>query len=201
MSENNPKTDRRTLRSRRAMREALLTLMANKPFQAISITEIVECAGYNRGTFYANYDSKEALLDEITNELLDKLLQSFRAPYEHVEVFNVSELPAHAVTIFRHIYEHSGVYTILMKNDVLPNMKEKMLHVLKQISMAELLNPTDDIDPELLATYSMSSVLGLVWHWIETGFKHPPEYMQEQLVKIVNMNPHDANMARPGKQP
>lgn len=139
MSENNQKVDRRTLRSRRAMREALLTLMANKPFQAISITDIVECAGYNRGTFYANYDSKEALLDEITTELLDKLLQSFRAPYEHVEFFNVSELPAHAVTIFNHIYEHSGVYTILMKNDVLPNMKEKMLHVLKEISMAELL--------------------------------------------------------------
>ncbi|SFF05533.1 transcriptional regulator, TetR family [Paenibacillus algorifonticola] len=199
MSENHLKIDRRIVRSRYALREALLALMADKPFQAISITEIVEHAGYNRGTFYANYENKEALLDEITTELLDKLLQSFRAPYEHVEVFNVSELPAHAVTIFNHIYEHSNIYTILMKNDVLPNMKEKMLHVLKQISMAELLFPTDDIDRELLATYSMSAVLGLVWHWIETGFKHPPAYMQEQLVKIIHLYPNIADAARTGK--
>ncbi|WP_338557013.1 TetR/AcrR family transcriptional regulator [Paenibacillus sp. KS-LC4] len=117
--------------------------MADKPFQTISITEIVEHAGYNRGTFYANYENKEGLLDEIVSGLLDKLLQAFRAPYEHVEVFNVIEL---------------------------------------------------------LATYSMSAVLGLVWHWIETGFKHPPAYMQEQLVKIINLYPTIADTSLNGKQ-
>lgn len=121
MSEKNKKIDRRIIRSKSALREALLTLMAQKTFTSISITEIVELANYNRGTFYSNYESKEALLDDIFSELIHKLLRSFRAPYEKVEVLRIHELPANSVMIFDHLYQNSAVYTVLMKSDVLQN--------------------------------------------------------------------------------
>lgn len=189
MNDNGKKPDRRILRSRAALRQALLTLMEDKPFSAISITEIVEQANYNRGTFYTNYESKEALLDDIISELIEKLLLSFRAPYEKLEYFHVEQLQANSVKLFEHIYENSAIYMVLMKSDMLMVLKEKMFNALKNIAMEELVYTKNDIDEELMRVYSMHALLGLVFHWVESGFKHSPVYMQEQLVKIVNYHP------------
>ncbi|NOV03665.1 TetR/AcrR family transcriptional regulator [Paenibacillus planticolens] len=189
MSESSHKTDRRILRSKHALKNALLTLMSKKPFTSISITEIVEEANYNRGTFYSNYESKEDLLDDILTELIQKLLLAFRAPYEKNEVFRIHELPANSVMIFEHMFEHSSTYTVLMKSDVLPNLREKMFTALKKITQEELIHADNQIDQELLSIYSIHALLGLVLYWVESGFKHTPAYMQEQLIKIINWRP------------
>ncbi|UKS25079.1 TetR/AcrR family transcriptional regulator [Paenibacillus sp. HWE-109] len=194
MVEKNKKVDRRIVRSKTALRGALLSLMTHKPFTAISITEIVELANYNRGTFYSNYESKEALLDDIISDLIQQLLQSFRAPYEKVKVFHIDELHANSVMIFEHIFEQSAVYTVLTQSDVLPKLKEQMFGALKQILQEELIYPDkrEDLDQELLAIYSIHALLGFVFHWVESGFTHTPGYMQEQLVKILNWRPTTA---------
>lgn len=186
------KTDRRILRSRSALRESLLALMAQKPFNAVSITEIVQLADYNRGTFYANYESKEALLDDVLEQLIEKLLQSYRAPYENVQVFHIQDLPANSVKIFEHFRDHADVYTTLMRSDVLPLLREKMFAALKRITQEELAYDVDGPDRELLAIYSIHALLGLVLHWVESGFAHSTSYMQDQLVKIINWRPAGA---------
>lgn len=194
MSEITKKTDRRIVRSKIALREALLALMSQKPFTSISITEIVEFANYNRGTFYANYESKEDLLDDIIANLTEQLLQSFRAPYEHVEIFRIQELPAKSVMIFDHFFQNSTIYTTLMKSDVLPKLKETMFSALKKITQEELFYPDQDneIDQELLSIYSLHALLGLIFHWIESEFKYSPSYMQDQLIKLINWRPTSA---------
>ncbi|WP_233567683.1 TetR/AcrR family transcriptional regulator [Cohnella faecalis] len=80
MSQPEKKVDRRVIRSKEALKQALLKLMADKDFDAITITEIVELSNYNRGTFYTHYVNKEALLDDIIDELIRELLKSYRSP-------------------------------------------------------------------------------------------------------------------------
>ncbi|MFC4812640.1 TetR/AcrR family transcriptional regulator [Paenibacillus sp. GCM10023250] len=194
MTEEDKKQDRRVQRSREALRNALLALMKQKSFGSISITEIVETANYNRGTFYAHYESKEALLDDIIAELIRELLRSFRAPYEGVDVFRVSELSANSVMIFDHIYENASLYAVLLKSEVLPKVREAMLLALKGILVEEL-QPVDDgrgINQELLVVYSIHALLGLVFYWVENDFNYSPAYMQEQLVKIIHTDPSSA---------
>ncbi|OCT12487.1 TetR family transcriptional regulator [Paenibacillus pectinilyticus] len=197
MPEIEKKIDRRIVRSKIALSEALLALMAQKSFTAISITEIVEYANYNRGTFYANYESKEDLLNEIITNLTQKFIQSFRAPYEKVEVFRINELPANAVMIFEHFFQNSSMYAVLSQSDVLPKLKESMFTALKKITQEELIYSEKDheIDQELLAIYSIHALLGLIFHWIESEFKYSPSYMQEQLIKIINWHPTVAKTA------
>lgn len=184
--------DRRIARSKLALKEALLTLMAQKSFSTLTITEIVELANYNRGTFYTHYENKEALLDEVISELIDELVESFRAPYGGVDVFRIDELTANSVKIFEHIHEHAAVYTILFRSDVLPVIKEKMFGAIKQLSSEELEHEQDSINPELMMVYSIHALMGLVFHWIEGGFRYTPAYMQEQLIRLLNWRPTTA---------
>ncbi|WP_214627081.1 TetR/AcrR family transcriptional regulator [Paenibacillus agaridevorans] len=184
------KVDRRVLRSKLALKEALLSLMAGKSFSQVSITEIVETANYNRGTFYTHYENKEALLDEVLGELIEELIAAFRAPYDQVELFKVEEMPATAVKLFEHIYSRREAYTILFQSDVLPMVKEKMFSAVRRISNEDLeQETTDPINRELMQAYSMNALMGLVFHWIEGGFQYEPAYMQEQLVLILNYRP------------
>ncbi|MFD2613372.1 TetR/AcrR family transcriptional regulator [Paenibacillus gansuensis] len=195
MSEKIIKTDRRVKRSRIALKESLLHLMSKKPFRNISITEIVNHANFNRGTFYSNFESQEALLDEIINDLIQDLIQSFRAPYEKAEVFRINEIPANSVLIVEHVTKNASVYTLLLNSDVLPDIKNKMFTSLKRISMEEIVYPDDGIDHELFTIYNLHAVLGLVFHWIESGFEHSPSYIQDQLIKLVSRRQADAKIS------
>ena len=133
MSENTKKTDRRIVRSKIALREALLALMAQKNFASISITEIVEVANYNRGTFYAKYESKEELLDEIIANLTQQLLQSFPGTYETGR-FGINELHAKSVMIFENFFQNASIYTVFVKSECLPKLKDNMFTALKKIN-------------------------------------------------------------------
>lgn len=196
MSQSDQKKDRRVVRSQEALRQSLLQMMSQKDFGAVSITEIVELANYNRGTFYSHYENKEALLDDIMNGLIADLLKSFRAPYENQDVFQVQELTANSVKLFEHVYENASVYTTLLRSNVMPILREKMYAALKEISMNELVYPDSGIDPELHATFSIHGLLGLIFHWVETGFAYSPAYMQEQLVKMIHWKPIEAKTVR-----
>ena len=57
------RTDPRVRRTRRALQEALDSLMTEKSFTAITVQDIAERAGVNRATFYAHFRDKHDLLE------------------------------------------------------------------------------------------------------------------------------------------
>lgn len=62
-----------TEQTKNNLRIAFWSLYAQKPIEKISIKEITELAGYNRGTFYLYYNDVYDLLDQIEEEILGKI--------------------------------------------------------------------------------------------------------------------------------
>ena len=56
---------------------AVVLLCAEKPFEKITVTEIVRKAGVSRTAFYRNYDSKEDVLKELGAGVIKKLNDFF----------------------------------------------------------------------------------------------------------------------------
>ena len=56
---------------------ALISLLKEKPFEYITVSEICETAGVNRSTFYLHYETISDLLDETTRYLLDDFRSYF----------------------------------------------------------------------------------------------------------------------------
>ena len=69
------KTDRRIQRTRQSLRTALLELIKEKDYDAISIEEITERANVGRATFYLHYKDKEDLLLEEFSEMANEKVQ------------------------------------------------------------------------------------------------------------------------------
>jgi AcrR family transcriptional regulator len=56
-------TDRRVRRTRRALHDALLTLMTEKSYDAVTVQDIIDRADVGRSTFYSHFTDKRDLLD------------------------------------------------------------------------------------------------------------------------------------------
>lgn len=67
-----------SIRSRRMIRHAFGELMQEKEFNRITVTDIITRADINRGTFYAHYQDTRAVLEQIENEIIEKMLEFLR---------------------------------------------------------------------------------------------------------------------------
>ena len=65
---------RSALRSRRLIRQAFLELLHEKPYEKITVTDIVSRADINRSTFYAHYTDVSGLVDSLLDEIIQEAL-------------------------------------------------------------------------------------------------------------------------------
>ena len=64
---------RSAIRSRKMIKTAFIELLQAKPLDKITVTDIVEKADINRGTFYAHYNNLEELIQTIEEEIVQAL--------------------------------------------------------------------------------------------------------------------------------
>ncbi|WP_226665267.1 TetR/AcrR family transcriptional regulator [Metabacillus litoralis] len=190
MSNKNEYIDRRIVKSKKAMKDAILSLMQDKDFKEISISDIVRAADLNRGTFYKHYQYKEDLLNELIDEVIADLVASFREPYKDIEILDVKNLTTSAVKVFDHVQKYSTFYSLIVSTSVLAGFQQKFCEVLKELTLNDLNEsiPNSKVNRELHASYQAYAILGLIIEWIQGNFKYSSSYMAEQLLEILKHN-------------
>ncbi|MFF2496939.1 TetR/AcrR family transcriptional regulator [Peribacillus sp. NPDC058075] len=188
MTDHNTGVDRRIRKSKMALKESLISLMQNKDFRDITITDIVELADLNRGTFYKHYQYKEELLEEVMEDVIADLIISYREPYKNVELFTIKELTASVIKIFEHVANFANIYTLLLKSNAWPTLLERICNELKKLPLEDLEDylPNPKINIELASSYQAYAILGMIIEWVNTGFKYSADYMAEQLLEFLN---------------
>src|SRR5450432_2089753 len=100
MSANSPtrprKTDRRVLRTRDGLGDALVELLVEKPFDDITVQEVLDRAGVSRSTFYEHYRDKNDLFLSDVDEFFERMASLLARSNDQSErVAPVTELCAH----------------------------------------------------------------------------------------------------------
>src|SRR5690349_12821508 len=102
--------DRRAARTRRALHEALISLILRKGYDSITIQEIIDAADVGRSTFYAHYTSKEDLLRGGFESLRSELAG---ARHRASEKRDAGPL-AFSLALFEHACGYKQVYRALV---------------------------------------------------------------------------------------
>src|SRR5215813_12739484 len=90
------KTDARVKRTRDALGDALVALMQEKPFDTISVQDVLDRAKVGRSTFYSHYSDKDDLLMSDAEEFFELIAMSLSAQGDKSDrVFPVQEFFAH----------------------------------------------------------------------------------------------------------
>lgn len=62
---------KKSIHTREHLKASLLIMMQSKPFNTITVNDIVQVAELNRSSFYRYFDDKYAVIEEIEAEILD----------------------------------------------------------------------------------------------------------------------------------
>lgn len=194
MTTTSPALDRRISKSQAALKDAMIHLLHEKDFKDISVTDIVQQANLNRGTFYRHYQYKEELFEAILEDVTTDLINSYREPYLSSETFDVGKLTSSGVKIFDHVARYAYFYTLIANTGALAGFQHRICHVLKILALQDMLHTptvTGKLNHELQASYQAYAILGMIIEWINNGFKYSSAYMAEQLVAIIHFDSAD----------
>ncbi|WP_436664313.1 TetR family transcriptional regulator [Alicyclobacillus acidoterrestris] len=115
--------DRRVARTRRLLIDALIKLIVEDGYDAVTIRGIVKKADVNRSTFYLHFRDKQDILNYMENEVLSELAAAIRNPNYTYESalwdYKILKRPIQsAIALFEHVEKYASLYrTILVEKD------------------------------------------------------------------------------------
>ncbi|MCG7376520.1 TetR/AcrR family transcriptional regulator [Paenibacillus sp. ACRSA] len=180
--------DKRILRSKTALKETFVRLLFLKPFQQLSISEIVREANYNRGTFYAHYATKDELLHEVIQDVLDEFIRQIQHPYQSISKVNLKEMQTDDITLFTYLKANAALYKLLLSDHIQVDFRYQIARAIENLFLSEYEYELDEgtlIDPKWLYIYRAHGVAGLLIRWIEEEFPTSPQYMSTQIVELM----------------
>lgn len=180
--------DRRTKRTRQAIKSAFVSLILEKGYESVTIQDIAQRADYNRGTFYNHYLGKEELLQDIREEFLNGFANTLLAPYEGMKRVEATQFYPSSLQLFVHIEKNKDVFMALHAVDksIYFEMNHKLREAMRRDMHIEMEKTDPPIDYEIMLSYQMSATIGMIMYWAETNFKYSAAYMAEQLLTLVN---------------
>ena len=165
--------------ARECIATALIQLASQKPFSAITVSELTQRAGVSRMTFYRNYASKE----DVFKNYLEDLTAAYREEIHRngpPETFGEYEILCHCFRYFE-------AYQNFIRCPLHIGMGELLLNALSSHLM-ESYYIGKKADPRLY--YALQAYAGALYNiyitWLKNGMKEPAETMAGIVYRLVD---------------
>jgi AcrR family transcriptional regulator len=178
------KTDARVRRTRDALGDALIALMQEKPFDTITVQDVLDRAHVSRSTFYTHYSDKDDLLMSDAEEFFEALSMTLSLHGDKSErVFPVREF-------FAHLSDVQPFFKALVKSGKYhENMELARGHFARGIErrLSELPRGQTVSAAQLpaLAFAHAGALLSLLTWWLDRGMRESPAEMDELFHRMV----------------
>lgn len=179
------KTDRRVQRTRQLLRQAAIETMNEKGFMAMTIQDIADRANVNRGTFYAHYPDKYALLDELIHDQFQALLRK-SLPLE--PRWNRQTLCLLVKIVLEHFEDEyrqcdpTEVVDPLIERATKEALADLLFTWLKQ---EKSVGTNFRVPVETIARVVSWTILGAAAHWYQEGLKLSAEQVADDILLIL----------------
>ena len=177
MSES--KVDRRSLKTEKALCDALSELLMDKKLHKITVQEIVDKADVSRITFYRHYLDVYDLYDKIT----DTVLVDFGIAVLRLESCNTFEFFSNVIN---YIYKNQAVCKLIFNpnstSDIKYRLSKLVEGVYRQIISEKYNVHLTHKAVSYISSYRVQGCLGIVQNWVQAGFKDSCEF----IISLLN---------------
>jgi len=190
------KNDRRVIKTKHSIREALVTLIEKKGFDAITVTDLTETANINRGTFYLHYEDKFDLLRKIEEELIlaiDHIIEDV-SYYDFLDDIFENKPLRFLVDMFDFISDNKRLFKAILgptgDRQFYNTLREFMISSIysRNKEIIELLEKSN-ISLEYFTAYISSAHLGVIEHWLNNDLDLSPHDVAMLLTKMFKIGP------------
>ena len=179
--------DRRIARTRAGLQHALIALILEKSYEAITVDEICARANVGRSTFYLHYASKDALkrsgLEHLRRELAARQ-QRVLADGGAVDVLCFS------LALFEHARDHIDLYRALVGGRGGTIAVTEIREILADFIRSEINAGTagrigQAVPAELMVRYLVGAYISVLTWWLDRGAEPPPRAMDEMFRQLA----------------
>lgn len=177
------KIDRRIVRTRKLLRDALMALILENGYESVTVQQITDRANLGRATFYLHYKDKEELLVMSLESLFDELVETMGPPAISYELTGVPVL-----VVFEHAQENSDLYRVLLSGEGSAKLYQRIQGYVAKEALRRffpLLPEKRPFSDELLSNYLAGSLLTLLAWWLENELPHSPTYMTNAYRQLI----------------
>jgi AcrR family transcriptional regulator len=181
--------DRRILRTRAMLQQALNSLIPRKGYEAITIKDICEAANLGRSTFYAHYTSKDDLkrsgFEPLRRLLVDRQREALTMARD-----DRSRSLGFSLGMFEHARDHRDHYRALVGSRGGTVSLGTIRKILSELVRGELVataakNSADDIPRELVVQYVVGAYMAVMTWWLDGGAKLPPQRIDAMFRRLA----------------
>lgn len=192
--------DPRIARSRKALRDALIGLMEERGFESVSVNDICQRAGLNRGTFYNHFRGKEEMLASFEDEILADL-ERFRPQMARLGIpdivrYRMAKRPLPLlVELFDYLRSQGDFVRAVLGPGGDPGFGPRLRDLVCTDLIKSALHERYHNDPSTFVGYYVafyaSAYLGVIVQWIETGMEESSEQMALIAMRLLFIKPGD----------
>lgn len=184
LAESKKKTDARVRRTRDALGDALVALMQEKPFDSITVQDVLDRAHVGRSTFYSHYSDKDDLLMSDAEEFFEAISMALSVHGDK------SDRVAPVKEFFKHVGEVKWFLKALVTSGKFhENMELARGHFARGIERRLEELPRGRGIPKheraAVAFAHAGALLSLLSWWIDRGMREPPEAMDDLFHRMV----------------
>lgn len=181
--------DRRVVRTRQSLRDALIELILEKGYDAITVHDIVQRANIARSTFYAHHGGKESVLLDGVGALREFLTQVQRD--DRVATGRPAVPLGFIRAFFEHADGHRDLYRALMGDGggaVVNQALRQMFSRLVRRALTEAANskrkPTD-VPLEAATCFAAEGLMAVVTWWLEVKPRLAPAEGERIYLQLI----------------
>ena len=185
-------TDARMVRTRAAMRKALLALLERKQFDQITVRDIAAEAKIGYATFFRHHESKWELLNDVAEEEISRLMA------QGMPLLVADDIRGSALALCKYVREHRAIWSALLTGGAAGAMRQEFIRQAMQ-SGASQVQKSQWLPVELGAIIGVSATVEILAWWL----RQPQDFSVERIAEIVDrlvIAPAISAEARGGQQ-
>lgn len=152
--------DARAVRTREALRQALLGLLEVKPLEQITIRDIAAAADIGYTTFFRHHPTKESLLDDLAAEQIGRLVNLV------MPVMVAKDASAASQALFAYVDEQRSLWSTLLTGGAAGALREEFLRISHELAVSWPEPPRTWPPVEVVTLLAVSGTIELLAWWL-----------------------------------
>ena len=189
------KTNRRVQRTRELLQKALIELIGERGYDAITIQDIVDHANVGRTTFYLHYTSKDDLLMSCHEVIVSEFHFGPLYPLSREELL-APEAPARMRRAYRHLEDARPVlHPIFQGKDsllILRRLRDWIAQEIEASLRAAFAEADSTIPLDVLAHYLAGAQIALLQWWLQKRQPHTSNILAQTFHRLQRAAIRDA---------
>ncbi len=178
-------SDLRVIKTKKAICNAYIKLLAKKDFRSITITDIAKMADINRKTLYHYYSSTDDIMKEIVDRSISRLFGNHFGEIDFERLFQNPEMIFKQLNTL--IEEDFETYEALFKIEGPENLLQKIEVLLKEKLIAFFLekNSDDITNIMIFCEFCSAGIMNAYRYWFCSSPKISLEELSQKVCDMI----------------